>query len=100
MPKLTTFEINRRAHNRKKLYIKHKGNKSRIAKELGVTPATMTTQFRNPVGRATEKSLENDVQKAAKKLGININWYLEKLKKGANNASKITGYINNKICHL
>ena len=93
LPKLTKFEINRRAQNLCRLYIKHKGNKSRIAKELGISQPAMGDRFNNEVGKAAKERLKHDLEKAAEKLGINIYWYLEELKKGATQPIKIIDFI-------
>lgn len=83
MPKLTKIELTRRAQRLKKLYIKHEGNKSRIAKELGVTPPAVDKRFNNAVGQEVQRTLEDEVKIVAKKLGISLTWYIKKLKEGS-----------------
>ncbi len=82
MPKLTPQVIKERAQTLKSLYIKHKGNKSRIAKALGITPQAINERFKSPIGKQAESSLEDEIKQAAKKLGIDINWYLRRVREG------------------
>ena len=94
MPKLPKAELELRATRLKNLYIKHNGNKSRIAKELGITPQAITKRFDSVVGQKAQESLQDQVNQTAKKLGINLTWYLKLLKQGAIEPKKIIGYLN------
>ena len=100
MPKLTKGELNRRAQRLKNLYVKYKGNKSRIAKELDITPQAIGQRFDNPIGKEAQHILEIEIAREAKKIGVDIRWYLKKLKEGSikpmeivfNKLSKIPDY--------
>ena len=82
MPKLTKIELNRRAQDLKNLYIKHKGNKSRIAEELKITPQAINDRFNSEIGEKAQDIIEDEVRAVAKKLGINLTWYIKKIKEG------------------
>ena len=95
MPEYRPETRNRKAKELASLYKKSKGKQAEMARQTGVSRAAISQRFkRNP-----EISLlvNEQIQEEAKKQGIDIRWYLKKLKNGADNASKITGYLNNKV---
>lgn len=63
------------------LYKKHKGNQSAMAREMGVNRSTVCHRLRkNPQLQIT---LLEEINAVADDLGIDMMWYMEKLKSGA-----------------
>lgn len=95
MPEYRPETRNRKAKELAILYKKSKGKQAEMARQAGVSRAAISQRFkRNP-----EISLlvNEQIQEEAKKQGVNIRWYLMKLKNGAEKASKVTGYLNKKV---
>ena len=95
MPELKKHTIKERAQKLTTVYQKHKGNKVEMAKELGITKQAVHNRLNNSVvGVKTKEILDQEMQAAAEKLGLNVEWFLKKLKNGADNATKVIGYLH------
>lgn len=91
MPRLRPETEKARASKLIKSYSKTGFNQSRLAKQEGVSqPAINQRLTRKPV----QQTLDEHIQKVAKRVGINLTWLLTRYKKGADEASKVIGYLH------
>lgn len=91
MPRLRPETERARAIKLTKDYIKTNLNQTRLAEKEGVTSQNINQRLaRVPV----QKTLDEHIQRVAKKIGINLTWLLRKYKIGAEEAEKIIGYLH------
>lgn len=89
MPRMKPKTAKARSQRLTNLYIKKGHNKAAVAREEGVTRQAIYHRMKR---KPAQETLDEHIQKVAKRVGINLNWLLTKYKKGANEAIKIIGF--------